>query len=125
MSAARLKLSFAGPLTAPSDKVPGQEAVCRAVHAFGRGGAPKRAPYLCKLRSSIARSGTHSVLGPWARTRQGRGHGRNSSALACLLVLGSLRAVPPWAGGAAFSVRTRNLEARAGVPTELIFKEFK
>lgn len=37
MSAARLKLSFAGPLTAPSDEVPGQEAVCRAVHAFGVG----------------------------------------------------------------------------------------
>lgn len=61
------------PPPPPPDEVPGQEAVCRAVHAFGVGLRSKPPTSGCKLRCSTARSGTHSVLGPWARTRQRRG----------------------------------------------------
>lgn len=106
LSAARLKSSLAGPVTAPLDEVPGQEAVCRAVHAFGVGLKSKPPASGWKLRCNTARAGTHSVLGRWAQTHQGRGHGRNSSALASPLALGSLG-------------------APAGVPTKLISKEFK
>lgn len=73
MSAARLKPSFVGPVTAPSGEVPGQEAVCRAVHTFWVGLQSKPPTSGCKLRCSTTRSGTHSVLGPCACTRQGRG----------------------------------------------------